>query len=128
MTGNATVIELDEVSKRFVKRLDLAEKLAKRLGANLREQTVHALDRVSLAINEGEVVGLVGESGCGKSTLGRIIAGLLEASAGRVLYRGVDRASLGRERARAATSRRRSRCERGTRTGRRSCTSRSSTR
>ena len=100
-----TVIELCEVSKRFARRPDLAEKLARRLGAGIREQTVHALDRVSLAMNEGEVVGLVGESGCGKSTLGRIIAGLLEASEGRVLYRGTDRASLGRERARAAAIR-----------------------
>ena len=96
------MIELREVSKRFVKGLDLAEKLANRLGAGIRGQTVHALDRVSLAIDEGEVVGLVGESGCGKSTLGRIVAGLLDVSAGRVLYRGVDRASLERGRARAA--------------------------
>ena len=94
-------IELHEVSKRFVKGLGLTERLARRLGVDLREQTVHALERVSLTIHEGEVVGLVGESGCGKSTLGRIIAGLLEASAGSVLYRGVDRAGLERERARA---------------------------
>ena len=100
MTG--TIIELREVSKSFVKRLDLAEKLANRLGADIREQTVHAVDRVSLSIHEGEVVGLVGESGCGKSTLGRIIAGLLEVTAGSVLYRGVDRANLERERAREA--------------------------
>ena len=39
---------------------------------------------------EGEVLGLVGESGCGKSTLGRIVAGILAPSAGRVLYRGRD--------------------------------------
>ncbi len=100
MTG--TIIELREVSKSFAKRLDLAEKLANRLGADIREQTVHAVDRVSLSIHEGEVVGLVGESGCGKSTLGRIIAGLLEVTAGSVLYRGVDRANLERERAREA--------------------------
>ena len=100
MTG--TIIELREDSKSFAKRLDLAEKLANRLGADIREQTVHAVDRVSLSIHEGEVVGLVGESGCGKSTLGRIIAGLLEVTAGSVLYRGVDRANLERERAREA--------------------------
>ena len=100
LTG--TIIELREVSKSFAKRLDLAEKLANRLGADIREQTVHAVDRVSLSIHEGEVVGLVGESGCGKSTLGRIIAGLLEVTAGSVLYRGVDRANLERERAREA--------------------------
>ena len=94
------IIELREVSRSFVKRLDLAEKLANRLGAGIREQTVQAVDRVSLSINEGEVLGLVGESGCGKSTLGRVIAGLLEATGGSVLYRGADRANLERERAR----------------------------
>jgi peptide/nickel transport system ATP-binding protein len=50
-----------------------------------------AVDRVSLDIDAGEVVGLVGESGCGKSTLGRGILGLLPEGAkadGQVLYDG----------------------------------------
>jgi peptide/nickel transport system ATP-binding protein len=83
-----SLIELKCLSKRFVRRLDFAERLANRLGGKLREETVHAVDRVSLTVEEREVVGLVGESGCGKSTLGRMAAGILDASEGAVLYRG----------------------------------------
>jgi peptide/nickel transport system ATP-binding protein len=82
------LLELDRVSKRFERRLDAVEKVARVLGARVDEATVHAVDDVSLVVAEGEVVGLVGESGCGKSTLGRIACGLHAPSAGRVRYRG----------------------------------------
>ncbi len=82
------LLELRDISKRFVKRLDLAGRIARRLGSRVTDETVHALDRVSLAVGEGEVVGLVGESGCGKSTLGRIVARILEPTLGSRLWRG----------------------------------------
>ncbi len=84
------LLELRGISRRFEKKLDFAGKLAKMLGAPLREETVHAVDDVTLAIRKGEVVGLVGESGCGKSTLGRVAAGILPPSEGTVLWRGND--------------------------------------
>ncbi len=87
------IVALEGVSKRFVRPLGLAEKIANLLGADYREAVVHALDDVSFTIGEGEIVGLVGESGCGKSTLGRIIAGIYPPSAGRVTFRGSEEIS-----------------------------------
>jgi peptide/nickel transport system ATP-binding protein len=100
MTG--PLIALDQVSKRFVRSLDAAEKVANLFGAGLKEQVVRAVDRVNLTVSDGEVVGLVGESGCGKSTLGRIIAGIMEPSTGSMFFRGRDVAELGGRERRAA--------------------------
>ncbi len=99
---HAPILELRDVSKRFVKRLDLAAKLANYLGANVKEEVVHAVDQVSLSIGHGEVVGLVGESGCGKSTLGRIVAGGHQPSDGEVRYQGEPMADMTGQRAREA--------------------------
>ncbi len=92
MTGNSvasappSILSVESVSKRFVKPLGWAERLANRLGGSHRETVVRALDDVSLSVARGEVLGIVGESGCGKSTLGRIIAGLMPPSSGSVVF------------------------------------------
>jgi len=105
VTGEATevpLVRVDGVSKRFRRGTDFAERLAVRLGAAAPPPVVHALDEVSLEVRRGEVVGLAGESGCGKSTLGRVMAGLLAPTEGRVSHAGHDLASLAGDDARRA--------------------------
>ena len=90
----APLVGLQNITKRFVKSLDLTTKVVNWLGGQYREEVVHAVDDVSFTIGEGEVVGLVGESGCGKSTIGRMVAGILEPTKGSIQYRGEDLLSL----------------------------------
>jgi len=94
------ILELENISKRFTKRIDLAARLVNLFGFNYRDRTVHAVDNVNLTIQHGEVVGLIGESGCGKSTLGRVIAGIHDPSDGVLRFEGRDLATLGAEKAR----------------------------
>ena len=75
------LLQVERLSRRFP--------VAGRRGAQL-----HAVDDVSFEIGAGESLGLVGESGCGKSTLVRVLARLLDASEGRIVFDGEDLAVI----------------------------------
>lgn len=59
--------------------------------------SIHAVNGVSFAIDEGETLGLIGESGSGKSTVGRLVLRLIEADRGVIEVDGRDVRGLGRE-------------------------------
>ncbi len=80
------ILKVENLSKDFVKSLDLVAKGLNKVGQNYKEEVVHAVDNVNFSIFKGEIVGVVGESGCGKSTLGRMIAGILKPTQGRVEF------------------------------------------
>jgi len=57
---------------------------------------VHAVDDVSLVIEQGKTLGLVGETGSGKSTLARCVAGLIPVTKGKVIFNGTEITKLSR--------------------------------
>lgn len=65
---------------------------------------LHAVDDISLSINKGATLGVVGESGCGKSTLGRTVLRLLEPDSGEVLLDGEDITKFDKKRTRKMRS------------------------
>ena len=79
----------------LIEALDLVRYFPVRSGLFGRKvEYLKAVDSVSLTIDRGETLGLVGESGCGKTTVGYLILSLLQPDRGKVLYNGVDITSL----------------------------------
>ncbi|MFC3395377.1 ATP-binding cassette domain-containing protein [Brenneria rubrifaciens] len=78
-TENGPLLQVNGVSQSFS------------IGGGLMKQArrVQALDNVSLTLQAGETLGLVGESGCGKSTLANIMLGLDQPESGEVLLGGI---------------------------------------
>jgi len=74
------ILEVINIEKEFISKSGLFTK----------SESFKAVNNVSFKLYEGETLGLVGESGCGKSTLGNAILQLDKATAGAILYNGID--------------------------------------
>ena len=85
------LLKVSNVSRDFVKSLDVVAKFLNRLGQSYKEEIVHAVDDVSFEVFKGEVIGIVGESGCGKSTLGKMVAGILPPTKGSIDFDSVKK-------------------------------------
>ena len=73
-TENTPLLEVRNLKKYFGKK----------------DRVLHAVDDISVTIQQGKTLGVVGESGCGKSTLGRTVLRLLEPTDGQIIFDGVD--------------------------------------
>jgi oligopeptide/dipeptide ABC transporter ATP-binding protein len=79
--GDGPLVEVEHLIKHFPVRQ----------GVFARGKTVvHAVEDVTLTVNRGETLGIVGESGCGKTTTARLIVRLLEPTGGTIRFDGVD--------------------------------------
>ena len=80
MDKKSPIMRLENINMYFKKRTSI---FAKPTNAG-------AIVDVSVDINQGEIVALVGESGCGKTTMGKVICGLLKPTSGTVYFKGQD--------------------------------------
>ncbi len=80
-TFGTTVLELKNLQVHFPTKKNLFGKAT---------QYFKAVDDVSFKVEQGDIIGLVGESGCGKTTLGRSILQLIKPTAGKILLDGKD--------------------------------------
>ncbi len=89
MRSDQSLLELKNLEMRFELDRGFLETIKFKKGRFLREKReVHAVNDVSLGIERGEALCVVGESGCGKSTVARLVAGLLKPSSGEINYEG----------------------------------------
>jgi len=89
---NSPLLTVTNLQQHYSLESNLLEQLFSR-----KRDVIKAVDGVSLQLERGEILGLVGESGCGKSTLSRTILQLIPSTGGKVEFQGIDLTALDRD-------------------------------
>ncbi|MEG4572219.1 ABC transporter ATP-binding protein [Microcoleus sp. N3A4] len=89
---NSPLLKVTNLQQHYSLESNLLDQLFSR-----NRQVIKAVDGVSLELQRGEILGLVGESGCGKSTFSRTILQLITATGGKVEFQGIDITALSRD-------------------------------
>ena len=84
------------MSEPVLKIRDLTKTYMMGMGLLKGKRPLRALNGVSLSVEKGQVLGLVGESGCGKSTIAKLILRLEEMTGGSILLDGKDVSAMSR--------------------------------
>jgi oligopeptide/dipeptide ABC transporter ATP-binding protein len=79
--GHGPLIEVEHLTKHFPVKQGVFSR---------GKDVVHAVEDVTLTVNKGETLGIVGESGCGKSTTARMMVRLIDPTSGTIRFDGVD--------------------------------------
>lgn len=95
-TGKTPLLKLSNLQKHYV----IEPNFLTRVLAKQSNQTIPAVDGVTLELYAGEILGLVGESGCGKSTLSRTILRLIEPTGGSIEFLGEELTRLNKSQVR----------------------------
>lgn len=90
--SNDPLLEIRNLKKHFEQNHSLVDTLLRR-----EKESVHAVDGVSLTLNENESQAVIGESGCGKSTLLFTIVGIHDITDGEIYFKGDDVASFDKQ-------------------------------
>lgn len=98
MKSQNTLVSINNIVKHFDISGGVLDQLKfKNFRLQLEKTTVKALNNVSLGIQKGETLSIVGESGCGKSTLARVVMGLYPPNSGEIIYNGTRTDNLTHE-------------------------------